>query len=184
MPLGLFPREVFQALPAGKRLRKIRRVCCQLDLCDIQNCRLRSLKDWHYAEHHSASIFQQVLQLASEDYCCLDTFRGSHNNILYVFCHNPMSPYRQCKEFWDVALHTDVKFRKYLEHVAESISDWTKEEELKRETMQLRNVSPAQDLRDEKSPDSAEREDTLEPVIRTGSLKVGIQKHIHYNSLL
>ncbi|KAF3836961.1 hypothetical protein F7725_004425 [Dissostichus mawsoni] len=96
---------------------KIRRVCCQLDLCDIQSCRLRSLKDWHYAEHHSASIFQQVLQLASEDYCCLDTFRGSHNNILYIFCHNPMSPYRQCKEFWDVALHTDVKFRKYLEHV-------------------------------------------------------------------
>ncbi|KAI4808604.1 hypothetical protein KUCAC02_000658 [Chaenocephalus aceratus] len=150
---------------------KIRRVCCQLDLCDIQSCRLRSLKDWHYAEHHSASIFQQVLQLASEEYCCLDTFRGSHNNILYIFCHNPMSPYRQCKEFWDVALHTDIKFRKYLEHVAESISDWTKEEELKRETMQLRNVRPAQDLRDEKSPDSAEREDTLDPVIRTGSLK-------------
>ncbi|KAF3836960.1 hypothetical protein F7725_004424 [Dissostichus mawsoni] len=66
--------------------------------------------------------------------------------------------------------------------------------------MQLRSVSPAQDLRgteacqhkalvtmhyhhtngflpgpDEKSPDSAEREDTLEPVIRTGSLKVGLE---------
>ncbi|XP_029311120.1 sperm-associated antigen 17-like isoform X2 [Cottoperca gobio] len=147
------------------------RVCCQLDLSDIQSCRLRSLFDWHYAEHHSASIFPQVLQLASEEYRCLDTFRGSHNNILYIFCHNPMSPYRQCKEFWDVALHTDVKFRKYLDHVADRISDWTKEEELKREAMQLRSVGPAEAPNDEKATDSAEEEVTLEPVIRKGSLK-------------
>uniref|UniRef100_A0A8C3A3I6 Sperm associated antigen 17 n=1 Tax=Cyclopterus lumpus TaxID=8103 RepID=A0A8C3A3I6_CYCLU len=120
------------------------KVCCQLDLHDIQSSRLRSLFDWHYTEHHSASIFPQVLQSASEEYRCLDTFRGSHNNILYIFCHNPMSPYRQCKEFWDVTLHTDVKFRKYLEHVADTISDWTKEEELKREAMQLRDLSPAE----------------------------------------
>ncbi|XP_044039721.1 sperm-associated antigen 17 isoform X2 [Siniperca chuatsi] len=147
------------------------RVCSQLDLSDIQSCRLRSLFDWHCAEHHNASIFPQVLQLASEEYRCLDTFRGSHNNILYIFCHNPMSPYRQCKKFWDVALHTDVKFRKYLEHVADTISDWTKEEELKREAMQIRNLSPAKCLKDEKATDSAEEEDTLEPVIRKDSLK-------------
>ncbi|XP_054457183.1 LOW QUALITY PROTEIN: sperm-associated antigen 17 [Anoplopoma fimbria] len=146
------------------------RVCCQLNLHDIQSCRLRSLFDWHYTEHHSASIFPQVLQLASEEYRYLDTFRGSHNNILYIFCHNPMSPYHQCKEFWDVALHTDVKFRKYLEHVADSISDWTKEEELKREAMLLRDLSPAESPKDE-ATDSAEEEDALEPVIRKGSLK-------------
>ncbi|XP_031706794.1 sperm-associated antigen 17 isoform X2 [Anarrhichthys ocellatus] len=147
------------------------RACCQLDLHDIQSSRLRSLFDWHYTEHHSASIFPQVLQLASEEYRCLDTFRGSHNNILYIFCHNPMSPYRQCKEFWDVArLHTDVKFRNYLEHVADTISDWTKEEELKREAMQLRDLSPAEALKEEKATDSAE-EDILEPVIKKGSLK-------------
>ncbi|XP_068569604.1 sperm-associated antigen 17 isoform X3 [Cebidichthys violaceus] len=146
------------------------RVCCQLDLHDIQSSRLRSLFDWHYTEHHSASIFPQVLQLASEEYRCLDTVRGSHNNILYIFCHNPMSPYRQCKEFWDVTLHTDVKFRKYLEHVADTISDWTKKEELKREAMQLRDLSPAESPNDEKATDSAE-EDILEPVIRKGSLK-------------
>ncbi|XP_051284825.1 sperm-associated antigen 17 isoform X4 [Dicentrarchus labrax] len=146
-------------------------VCCQLDLSDIQSCRLRSLFDWHYAEHHSASIFPQVLQLASEEYRCLDTFRGSHNNILYIFCHNPMSPYRQCKEFWDVALHTDVKFRKYLENVADIISDWTKEEELKREAMLLRNLRPAESPKDGRATDSAEEEDTLEPVIRKDSLK-------------
>lgn len=55
--------------------------------------------------------FVKVLQSVSEEYRCLDTFRGSHNNILYIFCHNPMSPQRQCKEFWEVDLHTDVKFR-------------------------------------------------------------------------
>lgn len=55
--------------------------------------------------------YVQVLQSASEECRCLDTFRGSHNNILYIFCHNPMSRQRQCTEFWDVSLHTDVKFR-------------------------------------------------------------------------
>ncbi|KAK9524640.1 hypothetical protein VZT92_017015 [Zoarces viviparus] len=144
--------------------------CCQLDLRDIQSSRLRSLCDWHYTEHHSASIFPQVLQIASEEYRCLDTFRGSHNNILYIFCHNPMSPYRQCEEPWDVAqLHTAVKFRNYLEHVADTISDWTKEEELKREAMQLRDLSPAEAPKEEKVTDSAE--DILEPVIQKGSLK-------------
>ncbi|XP_042368348.1 sperm-associated antigen 17 [Plectropomus leopardus] len=147
------------------------RVCSQLDLSDLQKCRLRSLFDWHYTEHHSASVFPQVLQLASEEYRCMDTFRGSHNNILYIFCHNPMSPDRHCREFWDVAIHTDVKFRKYLEHVADSISDWTKEEELKREERQLRNLSPAESPKGEKATDSAEEEDTMEPVIRKGSLK-------------
>ncbi|XP_034757010.1 sperm-associated antigen 17 isoform X3 [Etheostoma cragini] len=147
------------------------RVCCQLDLSDIQSCRLRSLFDWHYAEHHNASIFPQVLQLASEEYRCLDTFRGSHNNILYIFCHNPMSTYRQCKDFWDVALHTDVKFRTYVEHVADRISDWTKEEELKREATQLRNLSPVESPADEKATNSAEEKDSLELVIRKSSLK-------------
>ncbi|XP_056225932.1 sperm-associated antigen 17 isoform X2 [Seriola aureovittata] len=145
------------------------RVCNHLDLSDIQSCRLRSLFDWYYAEHHDASIFPQVLHLASEEYRCLDTFRGSC--ILYIFCHNPRSPQRQSKEFWDVALHTDVKFRKYLEHVADMIVDWTREEELKREAMQLRNLSCAKSPKDEKTTDSAVGKDTLEPVIRNDSLK-------------
>ncbi|XP_026208160.1 sperm-associated antigen 17 isoform X3 [Anabas testudineus] len=146
------------------------RVCSSADLSDIQSSRLRSLFDWHYTEHHNASVFPQVLQLASEEYCCLDTFRG-HNNTLYIFCHNPMSAYRQCKEFWDVALYTDVKFRKYLEHVAHTISEWTRDEELKQEKMQLRNLSPIGSTKDEKVPDAAEEEDAAEPVIRKDSLK-------------
>ncbi|XP_054862915.1 sperm-associated antigen 17 [Amphiprion ocellaris] len=139
------------------------RVCSQLKLSDIQSCRLRSLFDWHYAEHHDAIIFPQVLQSASEEYRCLDTFRGSHKSILYIFCHNPMSPQRQSKEFWNVALHTDVKFRKYLEHVADTISNWTTEEELKREAMQIKNHSPVDPPKEE--------EETLGPVIRKDSLK-------------
>ncbi|XP_029026563.1 sperm-associated antigen 17 isoform X3 [Betta splendens] len=142
------------------------RVGSCVDLSDIQSCRLRSLFDWHYSEWHSATVFPQVLQRASEQYCCLDTFRGSHRNVFYIFCHNPMSPHRQCKEFWDVSLHTDVKFRKYLEHVADAISDWTKEEELKRE--ERRTVwSPT----DEKTSEASKEMDTLETVIRENSLK-------------
>uniref|UniRef100_A0A665XGI1 Sperm associated antigen 17 n=1 Tax=Echeneis naucrates TaxID=173247 RepID=A0A665XGI1_ECHNA len=52
-----------------------------------------------------------VLQIAAKEYCCLDTFKGSHNNSLYIYCHNPMSPHLQSEEHWDVTLHTDVKFR-------------------------------------------------------------------------
>uniref|UniRef100_A0A1A7X1U9 Sperm associated antigen 17 n=1 Tax=Iconisemion striatum TaxID=60296 RepID=A0A1A7X1U9_9TELE len=90
-------------------------VCPQLDLSDIQSCRRRSLDDWHYIEHHSAAVFPQVLMSASEEYRCLDTFRGSYKNMVYVFCHNPMNCQRQSKEVWDVALHTDVKFRSNIE---------------------------------------------------------------------
>ncbi|XP_047456717.1 sperm-associated antigen 17 isoform X2 [Mugil cephalus] len=151
------------------------RVCSQLDLSDMQSCRMRSLFDWHYAEHHDATVFPQVLQLAAEEHQCLDAFRGSHKNILYVCCHDPMSPHRQSKELWDAALHTDVKFRKYLEHVADSISNWTREEELKRAAMQIRNDSPA-DSQKSKGPDEnaecpVQQEGTVEPVIRKDSLK-------------
>ncbi|XP_053272684.1 sperm-associated antigen 17 [Pleuronectes platessa] len=153
----------------GNTEQLIERVCHPLELSDIQSCRLRSLSDWHYAEHHDPSIFPQVLQVASEEYCCLDTFRGSHNNIRYIFCHNPKSLHYQCNESWDAVLHTDVKFRKYLEHVADIILDWTRGEELKMEAIQHSLVESTED---EKVKDSAvEEETTLEPVIRKESLK-------------
>ncbi|XP_061566173.1 sperm-associated antigen 17 [Cololabis saira] len=147
------------------------KICSQLDLSHIQSCRRRSLIDWHYVEHHDAAEFQQVLQLASEEYCCLDTFRGSLNNTLYIFCHNPMNSHRQCKEFWEVSLHTDVKFRNYLEHVVDTISDWTREEELKREAMRISHQGLAETPKDEKAVRSVEEKGTLEPVTRKDSLK-------------
>lgn len=53
----------------------------------------------------------QVLQAAWDQFCCLDTFTGRLNNIVYVFCHDPTGPQRHSKEFWEVGLHTDVRFR-------------------------------------------------------------------------
>ncbi|XP_034020018.1 sperm-associated antigen 17 [Thalassophryne amazonica] len=165
----------------------------RISLSDIQMCRRRSLHDWRYAEHHSASVLAQMLQFVSEEFRCLDTTGGSCNNTLYIFCHNPMSANRQCKEFWDTFLHTDVGFRKYLEHVADSISDWTKEQEVKRQLKLVGNlpeslkgaaacqhqgsdsVTAITDVRsqtsEEKVGDCGEQEDTLESVIREGSLK-------------
>ncbi|KAM3857606.1 sperm-associated antigen 17-like [Diretmus argenteus] len=113
----------------------------------------------------------KVLQSASEAYRCLDTFPGSHDNILYIICHNPIGPQRQCKEFWDTALHTDVGFRKYLDHVADTISDWTREEETKRKAKELRHLSPSESLKGDRDLDSRAEEVYPEPVIRNDSLK-------------
>ncbi|XP_062303432.1 sperm-associated antigen 17 isoform X2 [Osmerus eperlanus] len=148
----------------------------QLSAADIQKSRLRSLRDWNYTEHHPAHVLPQVLQVASETYRCMDTFR-SRDDTVYIICHNPMSPQRQCKELWDVALHTDVGFRKYLEHVADSISDWTKEEEVKwlaAEVEREHSTTGSADLRSysispTKSPVLAEA--VSEQYIREGSLK-------------
>ncbi|XP_014906164.1 sperm-associated antigen 17 isoform X2 [Poecilia latipinna] len=144
-------------------------ICSQLDLCEIQSWRQRCLFDWYYTEHHSATVFPQVLQKASEEYCCMDIFRGSYANILYVFCHNPMNSHGLSKHFWDEALHTDVKFRKYLEHVADKIYNWTKEEEVKREEMLMKSQMPPETPKDLECP--AVAEEAQEPVIRKESLK-------------
>lgn len=66
-----------------------KRVCCQLDLSDIQSCRLRSLFDWHHAEHHSASVFPQVTHLImpflkkkSNFLCCYLISVVEHLNVV------------------------------------------------------------------------------------------------------
>lgn len=103
----------------------------------------------------------------------MDVFTGRLNNILYMFCHTPTGPNRHSREFWDVGLHTDIRFRwvcggaeqvsdqpasllrlcrNYLEHVAESISDWTREEELKREAAKAQRLGPAQRPQGARSP--------------------------------
>ncbi|XP_029931600.1 sperm-associated antigen 17 [Myripristis murdjan] len=163
--------QTFLTEDPGSSEQTSRSVCGQLNLSAIQSCRLRFLSDWHYTEHHSAAVFPQVLQSASEAYCCVDTFQGSLDNILYIICHSPMSPQRQCKQFWDMALHTDVGFRKYLEHVADSISNWTREEEAKREATQLRTPSPAESLKGDTATDSRAEEATPDLCIRKDSLK-------------
>ncbi|KAI1885165.1 hypothetical protein AGOR_G00217380 [Albula goreensis] len=106
-----------------------------VEIKEIQRTRIRSLRDWHLAEHHDPDVFLQVLQNAFENYICVDTLHSARDNVVFVVCHNPMSPQRQNSEHWDMALHTDVGFRKYLEHVAESISDWTNQEEAKKQAL-------------------------------------------------
>ncbi|KAJ8247188.1 hypothetical protein GJAV_G00259760 [Gymnothorax javanicus] len=113
---------------------------CRVDSADIRGTRVRSLRDWSFAEHHSPAVLPQVLLNACEDYSSVDVLRGVQDKAVFVICHNPMSPQHQSKELWDAALHTDVGFRKYLAHVAESISDWTNQEEARRLALQEREA--------------------------------------------
>ncbi|RXN12381.1 DENN domain-containing 2D-like isoform X1 [Labeo rohita] len=83
----------------------------EVTVTDLQKTLIRQLGHWNFVEKHSAYVFPQVLQSVSETYRCVDTFHCSRDNAIYVICHNPMSPQRNCKEFWDASLHTDVGFR-------------------------------------------------------------------------
>ncbi|XP_075891417.1 sperm-associated antigen 17 isoform X2 [Nelusetta ayraudi] len=147
---------------------------CRLNLSDIQLFRHRSLSDWHYTEHHNPNIFLQILHTVSEDYSRLDTFRGTQNDLLYIFCHNPMGPDRQRRESWDAAVHTDVRFRKYLQYVVDDIADWLREEELKSElagSEELAREEKAAAAVEEQKEQQKEEQENLEPIIRKDSLK-------------
>lgn len=89
-------------------------------------------------------------------------------------------------------LHSSVSDRNYLEYVAESISDWTRAEELKREAARAQTTGPAEvpqgakrsrlvlekhemeetRVSDLMFPDLQTQLEEEEPVIREGSLKV------------
>ncbi|XP_048834664.1 sperm-associated antigen 17 isoform X2 [Brienomyrus brachyistius] len=95
----------------------------------IRTVQRRRLMAWHYAECHSAAVLAQVLHDASLTYRCMDTFHRQLDRSLCIVCHNPVGPERQSREVWNTRLHTDVGFRRYLEHVADSVSDWMHQEE-------------------------------------------------------
>ncbi|XP_072556937.1 sperm-associated antigen 17 isoform X4 [Paramormyrops kingsleyae] len=95
----------------------------------IRKVQRRRLTALHYAECHSAAVLAQVLHDASHTYCCMDTFRRQLDRSLCIVCHNPVGPERQSREVWNTRLHTDVGFRRYLEHVADAVSDWMHQEE-------------------------------------------------------
>ncbi|XP_040195424.1 sperm-associated antigen 17 [Rana temporaria] len=103
----------------------------QTDLADIQRTRRRCLSDWCYSEHLDPTLLIQVLQEAAESYRCIDSYYHTQDDSLLLVLHNPMNPYRQSQESWDIALHSNVSFRNYLELVADSISNWVQEEEVK-----------------------------------------------------
>ncbi|XP_039599657.1 sperm-associated antigen 17 [Polypterus senegalus] len=97
----------------------------------IQQTFVRYLNDWYFAEHHDKNVFLQVLQNASQSYQCIDFYKRKQDNSVLLVFHNPMNNMQQSQEDWDMALHSDTGFRNYLEHVADSISDWVLEEENK-----------------------------------------------------
>ncbi|CAI9613100.1 unnamed protein product, partial [Staurois parvus] len=101
----------------------------QTDLTDIQRTRRRCLSDWCYSENFHPMLLIQVLQEAAESYRCIDSYYHTQDNSLFIVLHNPANPYRQSQESWDMALHSNVSFRNYLELVADSISNWVQDEE-------------------------------------------------------
>ncbi|XP_071995183.1 sperm-associated antigen 17-like isoform X3 [Engystomops pustulosus] len=101
------------------------------ELQDIQRTQRRSLSDWCYSEDYGASVLVQVIHDALESYTCMDTYYHTQDNSLLLILHNPMDAFRQSRESWDMALHSDVSFRTYLELVADSISHWIQDEESK-----------------------------------------------------
>ncbi|XP_036435675.1 sperm-associated antigen 17 [Colossoma macropomum] len=147
----------------------------EVTVADLQKTLTRRLRHWNFAEHHSSDVFPQVLQVASESYRCVDTFSSSHDSTVSIICHNPMSPQRSSRECWEVALHTDVGFRNYLEHVAERITDWTRAEEQKhQEQKQQRETeiqTPSQICRIKETPADSPVPEQTEPYIRHDSLK-------------
>ncbi|XP_039520361.1 sperm-associated antigen 17 [Pimephales promelas] len=150
----------------------------EVTVTDLQKTLIRQLGHWNFVEKHSASVFPQVIQSASETYRCVDTFHCARDNATYVICHNPMSPQRSCKEFWDASLHTDVGFRNYLEYVADSIREWTRQEEEKWQMEQEKKEAertpiqtPSEADRNTDSSVKSPISDTLEQYIREDSLK-------------
>ncbi|XP_009874555.1 PREDICTED: sperm-associated antigen 17, partial [Apaloderma vittatum] len=101
------------------------------NLEEIRKTQRRCLTDWNFAEHFQPRVLLQVLHTASQEFRCIDSFYHTQDNSLLMVLHNPMNQYRLCQETWDVALHSDVGFRNYLELVADSIEDWVKDEEVK-----------------------------------------------------
>ncbi|XP_021252658.1 sperm-associated antigen 17 isoform X3 [Numida meleagris] len=98
---------------------------------EIKKTQKRCLTDWNFVEHFHPDVLLQVLHTASQEYRCIDSYYHTQDNSLLMVLHNPMNQNRLCQETWNVALHSNVGFRNYLELVASSIEDWVKEEEVK-----------------------------------------------------
>uniref|UniRef100_A0A8B9E807 Sperm associated antigen 17 n=1 Tax=Anser cygnoides TaxID=8845 RepID=A0A8B9E807_ANSCY len=103
----------------------------ETNLEEIKKIQKRCLTDWSFAEYFQPHVLLQVLYTATQEYRCVDCFYHTQDNSLLMVLHNPMNQYRSCQETWDVALHSNVGFRNYLELVANSVEDWVKEEEVK-----------------------------------------------------
>ncbi|XP_070598085.1 sperm-associated antigen 17 isoform X4 [Erythrolamprus reginae] len=97
----------------------------------IQKTQQRCLNDWSFVEHFQPQLLFQVLQNATQNYRCIDSYYHTQDNSLLIVLHNPINQHRQFQELWNISLHSDVGFRNYLELVAASIDEWIVAEEAK-----------------------------------------------------
>ncbi|XP_060057789.1 sperm-associated antigen 17 isoform X2 [Erinaceus europaeus] len=131
--------------------KKPRKMSVEAELEDIKRTQQRNLTDWSFTEHFKPKILLQVLQEANQQYRCVDSYYHTQDNSLLLVFHNPMNMQRQHCEYWNVALHSNVGFRNYLELIANTIQDWiTKEEAMYQEikmTEELRKTKTELDLK-------------------------------------
>ncbi|XP_031230830.1 sperm-associated antigen 17 isoform X2 [Mastomys coucha] len=111
--------------------KKPKKMVVEADIEDIKKTQQRSLMDWSFTEHFQPKVLLQVLQEAHQQYRCVDSYYHTQDNSLLLVFHNPMNLQRLHCEYWNIALHSNVGFRNYLELVAKSIEDWVTQEEAK-----------------------------------------------------
>ncbi|XP_050013472.1 sperm-associated antigen 17 [Alexandromys fortis] len=115
----------------GSLEKKPKKMAVEANLEDIKKTQQRSLTDWSFTEHFQPKVLLQVLQEAHQQYRCVDSYYHTQDNSLLLVFHNPMNIQRLHCEYWNIALHSNVGFRNYLELIANSIQDWITEEEAK-----------------------------------------------------
>nr|KAF6414461.1 sperm associated antigen 17 [Molossus molossus] len=109
--------------------KKPKKMTVEAELEDIQKTQQRSLMDWSFTEHFKPKVLLQVLQEANQQYKCIDSYYHTQDNSLLLVFHNPMNRQRLHCDHWNIALHSNVGFRNFLELVAKSIQDWIMKEE-------------------------------------------------------
>uniref|UniRef100_F7DM61 Sperm associated antigen 17 n=1 Tax=Monodelphis domestica TaxID=13616 RepID=F7DM61_MONDO len=112
-------------------IKKPKKIIIEADLEDIKKTQQRSLMEWSFIEHFKPQVLLQVLQEASQEFRCIDSYYHTQDNSLLLVFHNPMNVQRLSCEKWEISLHSNVGFRNYLELVADSIQEWVIQEEAK-----------------------------------------------------
>ncbi|XP_037990699.1 sperm-associated antigen 17 isoform X2 [Motacilla alba alba] len=132
---------------------------------DIKKTQRRCLTDWSLEEHFQPHVLCQVLHAASQEYRCIDSFYHTQDNSLLMVFHNPMNQHRLSQETWNIALHSNVGFRSYLELVANLIEDWVKGEEAKYQKEKMGSTTEPENIIESQSKNEES------PIIREDSLK-------------
>ncbi|XP_007948450.1 sperm-associated antigen 17 [Orycteropus afer afer] len=122
--------------------KKHKKMTVEANLEDIKKTQQRSLMDWSFTEHFKPEVLLQVLQEANQQYRCIDSYYHTQDNSLLLVFHNPMNTERLHCEYWNIALHSNVGFRNYLELVVKSIQHWiTSEEAMYQESKMAEDIT-------------------------------------------